>query len=118
MPSPAASPAESRVPQRALEKILHETFGYRTLRPAQKEVIASVLARRDTLAIMPTGAGKSLCYQLPALHLPGVTIVVSPLIALMADQVGKLTVFNTGGNKVRLIAAIHYIGVKFIFAQC
>jgi ATP-dependent DNA helicase RecQ len=91
MPSPAASPAESPVPQRALEKILHETFGYRTLRPAQKEVIASVLARRDTLAIMPTGAGKSLCYQLPALHLPGVTIVVSPLIALMTDQVGKLT---------------------------
>jgi ATP-dependent DNA helicase RecQ len=91
MPSPSTRGAGSRLPPRALEKILRETFGYRTLRPGQQEVIAHVLERRDTLAIMPTGAGKSLCYQLPALHLHGMTIVVSPLIALMSDQVRKLT---------------------------
>jgi ATP-dependent DNA helicase RecQ len=76
--------------QEALRKTLRETFGYTRLRAGQEEVIASVLDREDTLAIMPTGAGKSLCYQLPALHLPGLTVVVSPLIALMKDQVDKL----------------------------
>jgi ATP-dependent DNA helicase RecQ len=75
---------------RALRKTLRETFGYTQLRAGQEEVIASVMARKDTLAIMPTGAGKSLCYQLPALHLPGMTVVVSPLISLMKDQVDKL----------------------------
>src|SRR5689334_6582709 len=69
---------------------LRRTFGLDQLRPGQREVIEAVLAGRDTLAIMPTGAGKSLCYQLPALHLEGMTIVVSPLIALMKDQVDKL----------------------------
>ncbi|MGZ5119665.1 MAG: RecQ family ATP-dependent DNA helicase [Burkholderiales bacterium] len=74
----------------ALQKTLRETFGYARLRAGQEEVIASVLQGKDTLAVMPTGAGKSLCYQLPALHLPGTTVVVSPLIALMKDQVDKL----------------------------
>lgn len=69
---------------------LRRTFGLDQLRPGQREVIEAVLEGRDTLAIMPTGAGKSLCYQLPALHLEGMTIVVSPLIALMKDQVDKL----------------------------
>jgi ATP-dependent DNA helicase RecQ len=73
-----------------LRKTLRETFGYTRLRAGQHEVIASVLKGCDTLAVMPTGAGKSLCYQLPALHLPGTTVVVSPLIALMKDQVDKL----------------------------
>ena len=67
--------------------ILKQVFGYDAFRPLQAEVIADVLARRDTLAIMPTGSGKSLCYQLPALMFPGLTVVVSPLIALMEDQV-------------------------------
>ncbi|HEY0336381.1 MAG TPA: ATP-dependent DNA helicase RecQ [Burkholderiales bacterium] len=75
---------------KALNKTLRETFGYTRLRAGQGEVIASVLQGKDTLAVMPTGAGKSLCYQLPALHLPGTTVVVSPLIALMKDQVDKL----------------------------
>jgi ATP-dependent DNA helicase RecQ len=75
---------------KALKKTLRETFGYTRLRAGQEEVIASVLQGKDTLAVMPTGAGKSLCYQLPALHLPGATVVVSPLIALMKDQVDKL----------------------------
>jgi ATP-dependent DNA helicase RecQ len=74
----------------SVHRSLRRTFGLDRLRPGQREVIEAVLDGRDTLAIMPTGAGKSLCYQLPALHLDGMTIVVSPLIALMKDQVDKL----------------------------
>lgn len=74
----------------SLERSLHDTFGLAHLRPGQQEVIENVLHGRDTLAVMPTGSGKSLCYQLPALKLPGTAIVVSPLIALMKDQAEKL----------------------------
>ena len=69
-----------------LSEILHTTFGFPAFRGVQERVIDRVMARRNTAAIMPTGAGKSLCYQLPALALPGTCIVVSPLIALMHDQ--------------------------------
>jgi ATP-dependent DNA helicase RecQ len=74
----------------ALRRSLRRTFGLRELREGQQAVIERVLAGQDTLAVMPTGAGKSLCYQLPALHLDGRTVVVSPLIALMHDQASKL----------------------------
>ncbi len=73
-----------------LRRTLRRTFGFRALREGQEEVIRSVLAGQDTLAIMPTGAGKSLCYQLPGAELPGTTVIVSPLISLMKDQVDKL----------------------------
>ena len=66
---------------------LKHHFGYPEFRPAQKKVITAVLAGRDALAVLPTGAGKSVCFQIPALMLPGLTVVVSPLIALMQDQV-------------------------------
>jgi ATP-dependent DNA helicase RecQ len=69
---------------------LHTVFGYREFRPGQKEVIRAVLQNRDTLGLMSTGAGKSLCYQFPSLFLPGITVVISPLIALMQDQVANL----------------------------
>jgi ATP-dependent DNA helicase RecQ len=71
-------------------EIAQRRFGIAKFRPGQALAIRNVLAGIDTLAIMPTGAGKSLCYQLPALELPGVTLVVSPLIALMKDQTDKL----------------------------
>jgi ATP-dependent DNA helicase RecQ len=73
-----------------MRRTLRETFNLDKLRPGQAEVIRSVLEGNHTLAIMPTGAGKSLTYQLPSLHLPGMTLVVSPLISLMKDQVDKL----------------------------
>lgn len=70
--------------------LLQKYYGYTDFRPGQAEIVESLLSGKDTLAIMPTGAGKSLCFQLPSLLLPGVTIVVSPLISLMKDQVDAL----------------------------
>src|SRR5262245_7881937 len=74
-----------------LERTLRERFGLERFRPGQREVIENDLQGRDVLCVMPTGGGKSLCYQLPAVTLPGLTLVVSPLIALMKDQVDALT---------------------------
>ena len=74
----------------AARQTLSEIFGYASFRAGQEEVVSAILSGRDVMAVMPTGAGKSLCYQIPALVLPGITIVVSPLISLMRDQVGAL----------------------------
>ena len=70
--------------------ILKKVFGYDSFRPGQEDIVSRLLAGQDVLAVMPTGAGKSICYQVPALLLPGITIVVSPLVSLMKDQVGAL----------------------------
>ncbi|CAE6717931.1 MAG: ATP-dependent DNA helicase RecQ [Nitrospira sp.] len=77
-----------------LTKQLAQHFGFSAFRPGQREVIDAVLSRRDAMAVMPTGQGKSLCYQLPATILPGLTLVISPLIALMQDQVNALKARN------------------------
>jgi ATP-dependent DNA helicase RecQ len=74
----------------AAQKLLHTVFGFAKFRAGQAEIIETILAGRDVFAVMPTGSGKSLCYQLPALMRDGLTIVVSPLIALMRNQVAQL----------------------------
>jgi ATP-dependent DNA helicase RecQ len=89
-----------------LQKILKETFGYSSFRFEQQKIIHAILDRKDTLAIMPTGGGKSLCYQIPALYLDGVTLVVSPLISLMQDQVMNLK--EIGVEAVFLNSSLSY----------
>ena len=74
----------------APEQILNQVFGYSEFREGQLDIINHATNQRDCLVIMPTGGGKSLCFQIPALVLPGLTIVVSPLISLMKDQVDSL----------------------------
>lgn len=82
------------------EQVLQQVFGYSAFRPGQKEVINAVLGAQDALVLLPTGGGKSLCYQVPALMLNGVTLVISPLISLMQDQVAQL---NAQGVKAEFI---------------
>jgi len=81
-----------------LHEALNKHFGYKHFYPGQEEVIRRVLEGANTLAILATGAGKSLCYQLPAMLLPGTTIVVSPLIALMKDQIDMLADAGIGST--------------------
>jgi ATP-dependent DNA helicase RecQ len=87
-----------------LSSALHEFFGFRSFRPGQEEAVRAALAGRDALVVMPTGSGKSLCYQLPALMRDDLTVVVSPLVALMQDQVDALRA-RGAGDRVALVNA-------------
>ncbi len=96
-------------------QILQENWGYTDFRPLQHDIIESVTSGRDTLAILPTGGGKSLTYQVPALALPGLTIVISPLIALMTDQVNNL---KTRGIRAEVLhAGLHRQKILYILEQ-
>ena len=105
--------------------LLRQVFGFDAFRPGQQEIVEAVAAGRDVLAIMPTGGGKSLCFQLPALMREGVTVVISPLIALMRDQVrglreagvaaGALTSGNTEAESDEVLAALHAGTLRLLY---
>ncbi|SDV99275.1 RecQ family ATP-dependent DNA helicase [Nitrosomonas communis] len=106
----------SNLTKTGLKRLLRNRFGLNEFRPGQEEVIQNVLRGIDTLAVMPTGAGKSLCYQLSSLALPGMTVVISPLIALMDDQAKKLeshgvdiAVLNSTKNRLDEMQALNEI---------
>jgi len=92
---PVAPPGET-----SLRDFLHSAFGYESFRPNQEAVCEAVIAGRDVLLVMPTGSGKSLCYQLPGIARGGTTLVISPLIALMEDQVAKLKAQNHAAERI------------------
>lgn len=106
-------------------RMLASVFGFSGFRPGQEEIVDAVVAGRNTLAIMPTGGGKSLCFQLPALCRPGVTVVISPLIALMRDQVralraagveaGALTSGNTDAETEEVYSTLHEGRLKLLY---
>jgi ATP-dependent DNA helicase RecQ len=109
-------------------KILTQYWGYSTFRPLQEEIIQSVASGRDTLALMPTGGGKSITFQVPALAKPGLCIVVTPLIALMKDQVENLrarkikaVAVYTGMTRseidIILENCVHDEGIKFLYCS-
>ena len=89
----------------ATHTILRETFGYETFRPGQEAIVDHLIAGRNVLAVMPTGSGKSLCYQVPALALSGLAIVVSPLVALMRDQVAALKLAGVAAETINSSAS-------------
>jgi len=110
-----------------IHKILKDYWGYDSFRPLQQDVIESILANRDTLALMPTGGGKSLCYQVPALAKDGLCLVISPLIALMKDQVENLRKKNitafaiySGMSRAEVINALKVVtnsNCKFLYVS-
>ena len=112
-------------PMTAPDVLLHQVWGFAGFRPGQQEIVQAVIAGQNTLAIMPTGGGKSLCFQLPALCREGVTVVISPLIALMRDQVralkaagveaGALTSGNTEEETEEVFAALDAGRLKLLY---
>ena len=128
LPSRPCSPTVHRFHDLTVDDLirqLSEQFGFAKFRPGQEEVIRAILAGRDAMGVMPTGQGKSLCYQLPATMLPGLTLVISPLIALMQDQVASLkqrkiaaAAFHsglTGSEKHRVIQDLNQKKLQLLY---
>ena len=109
------------------QELLKKYFGYEQFRPQQKQVIEQILSGADALVLMPTGGGKSLCFQIPALILPGTAIVISPLISLMKDQVDALrsngiaaAFFNSSQNfedQQQILEACHKNEIKLLYVS-
>ena len=104
--------------------VLKTTFGYDHFRDSQEQVIETLLAGQDALVLMPTGAGKSLCYQIPAMVRPGVGVVISPLIALMQDQVAALQLagvraetINSGKDRSQNVEIWRRVAAAFCMAR-
>ena len=125
-PSPKIKPQTGEKHVVEIDRVLRRVFGYQDFWPLQRKIITNVLHKRDTLAVMPTGSGKSLCYQLPATLFPGMTVVVSPLISLMEDQVLELREWGiaavylnsslTHSQYVERIARIKSGQIKLLYA--
>jgi len=96
--------------------ILQKYWGYSSFRPVQEDIIRSVLSGKDTLALLPTGGGKSICFQVPALIMDGICIVISPLIALMKDQVENLTA--RGIPAAAIHSGLHQREIELVLADC
>ena len=99
-------------PQEALQKF----WGYASFRPKQLEIITSVLEGKDTFALLPTGGGKSLCYQIPAVVTEGITVVISPLLSLMKDQVLQLEKRNI--KALHIPGGIKYQDLDILLDNC
>lgn len=97
--------------------VMARNFGYQDYKPGQKEIIDGILNNLDILGVMPTGGGKSLCYQLPALILPGITLVISPLIALMKDQVDSLITQGVSASYINSSLSLSEIRNRFLLAS-
>jgi ATP-dependent DNA helicase RecQ len=103
-----------QTPTNDLLHLLKQSFGFDSFRPLQEEIIQDALADRDVFALLPTGAGKSLCFQLPALARPGLTVVISPLISLMKDQVDALTASGVSATFLNSTVSANEIGSRML----
>lgn len=103
-----------------MKEMLHVNFGLDSYRPLQEEIINASLMQHDCFVLMPTGGGKSLCYQLPAILMPGVTIVISPLRALISDQVDKLNALDVSMifiHSFTFVLFLWYLPKNFLHSQ-
>jgi ATP-dependent DNA helicase RecQ len=122
-----SSAEESVISPSSSQKILQDVFGYQQFRTGQEEVVTAAIEGHDSLVIMPTGGGKSLCYQIPALVLEGLTLVISPLISLMKDQVDQLKAdgvaaeclnsTQTREQQITILNRMHAGGLKLIYVS-
>src|ERR1043165_462808 len=101
-----------QTPTTDLLHLLKQSFGFDSFRPLQEEIIRDALAYRNVFALLPTGAAKSLCFQLPALARPGLTVVISPLISLMKDQVDALTATGVSATFLNSTLTAGEIGAR------